>query len=314
MTTSSPMPPKIKLDFVIIGAQKSASTFLQALISSHPDIYMPDGETPYFQDPDYSTSRLPEYLDIPQNREIRSIGIKRPNYIGPDGEPVPERIYKHNKKCIIIAVLRNPIDRFVSSFYHNVRGAYGPVANVEDILPKLLNNDQEFANNYPRMKECLTNGLYGKYLENYYSKFPRENILVYTQEEITGNPHVAIRQIYEKLGVNPSYVPSNKILKSRPQSVDYRIRSLFFLQYISKISYKYNRERTRRLKYYRKSMPRKIAIYLLRGLRVILDRGGLLGKNKKPTLSRKSIELLKEYYRNDLLFAEQLIQKDLNFW
>ena len=304
----------MQLDFVIIGAQKSASTFLQALISDHPDIYMPSGETAYFQDPDYNTTRLSDYLDIPRNREIKSIGIKRPNYIGPDGEPVPERIHKHNKKCIIIAVLRNPFDRFVSNFYHNARSAFGPIANVNDILPKLLYNDQEFAKKYPRMKECLLNGLYGKYLKNYYSKFPRENILVYTQDELIGDPYAAIGQIYKKLGVDSSHIPNDKILKSKPQSVDYRNKSLFFLRHISQISYKYNRERTRLYPRDKTSISRKIAIYTLKALRIILDRAGLLGKNKKPALSRKTIELLKDYYKYDLLLAERLTQKNLSFW
>ena len=38
----------MQLDFVIIGAQKSGSTFLHALISDHPNIYMPSGETAYY--------------------------------------------------------------------------------------------------------------------------------------------------------------------------------------------------------------------------------------------------------------------------
>ena len=40
-------------DFVIIGAQKSASTFMQVCLDDHPDIYLPRGETTFFESPDY---------------------------------------------------------------------------------------------------------------------------------------------------------------------------------------------------------------------------------------------------------------------
>ncbi|MEN8742466.1 MAG: hypothetical protein ABF308_22210 [Phaeobacter gallaeciensis] len=38
-------------NFIVIGAQKSASTFVQARLSDHPEIFMPDGEDPNFETP-----------------------------------------------------------------------------------------------------------------------------------------------------------------------------------------------------------------------------------------------------------------------
>ena len=155
----------MKLDFIIIGAQKSASSFLQALVSDHPDIYMPKGETSYFQDPDFNETNLEDYLDYEVASFAKCIGIKRPNYIGIDY--IPERIFEHNNNCIIIAVLRNPLDRFVSNFFHNISYCFAPNIDINFAIPKILNKDKNLLRSYPRMLEILENGMYGKYLNKY---------------------------------------------------------------------------------------------------------------------------------------------------
>jgi hypothetical protein len=38
-------------DFVIIGAAKSASTWLHLALRQHPAVYMPGHETRFFEDP-----------------------------------------------------------------------------------------------------------------------------------------------------------------------------------------------------------------------------------------------------------------------
>ena len=41
-------------EFAIIGAQKSATTFLQTVLQSHPEVFIPDGELAMFEDPQYA--------------------------------------------------------------------------------------------------------------------------------------------------------------------------------------------------------------------------------------------------------------------
>ncbi|MCH7980754.1 MAG: hypothetical protein IID59_04545 [Proteobacteria bacterium] len=50
---SNEIPIRLRLpDFVIIGAQKSASTFLQECIREHPAVYMNREEDAFFEDPE----------------------------------------------------------------------------------------------------------------------------------------------------------------------------------------------------------------------------------------------------------------------
>ena len=93
-------------DFVIIGAQKSASSFMQLCLADHPDIYIPEGETPFFESPDYEQGDIHEIEELFEGRSEKCLGIKRPNYIGK--AEVPNRILKHLPNAKLIAILRNP--------------------------------------------------------------------------------------------------------------------------------------------------------------------------------------------------------------
>ena len=43
---------------IIIGAEKSATTFLHECLSEHPEVFMPSAEIPFFEDPDYGQSDI----------------------------------------------------------------------------------------------------------------------------------------------------------------------------------------------------------------------------------------------------------------
>ncbi|MEO0445086.1 MAG: hypothetical protein AAF191_03305, partial [Verrucomicrobiota bacterium] len=51
------------LDFFIVGAQKSATTFLHHAIAEHPAVSMPRGEISLFQPRHYSTSKIASFVD-----------------------------------------------------------------------------------------------------------------------------------------------------------------------------------------------------------------------------------------------------------
>jgi len=102
-------------DYIIIGAHKSASTFVHKCLMEHPDIYMPKDEIPFFEIPDYESSSLSELEKYFKGRKEKRFGIKRPSYIGKP--EVPARISNDLPDAKLIAVLRDPVDRAVSSYY-----------------------------------------------------------------------------------------------------------------------------------------------------------------------------------------------------
>jgi len=151
-------------NFVIIGAQKFASTFLQICLNDHPDIYLPHGETSFFESPDYEESEIRKFERIFNKRSEKCLGIKRPNYIGKP--EVPKRIASHLPNAKLIAVQRNPIDRAISAYYHNINYGFVLPIDVEIGMRKLI-SDASFAEIYKRSSKIIEFGYYYKYLSKY---------------------------------------------------------------------------------------------------------------------------------------------------
>ncbi len=47
--------------FLIIGAEKSATTFLHGCLCEHPEVFMPDFEVSYFNSPDYYQESIEDF-------------------------------------------------------------------------------------------------------------------------------------------------------------------------------------------------------------------------------------------------------------
>ena len=226
-------------DFVIIGAQKSASTFLQTCLNDHPDIYLPRGETPFFESPDYEQSDLIDLESLFDQRHERCIGIKRPNYIGKP--EVAGRIQHHLPDSKIIAVLRNPVYRAISAYYHNIRYGFLPPLPIETGMKKIL-LDPSFSTRHKRALEIIECGYYFKYLSQYAAHKQGRRLLVLLYDEILANPLESVQKAYVFLGVPKDHVPAP--LYHRPQKVIYSMNRLKVLRFGNLLAFRYNQDRT----------------------------------------------------------------------
>ena len=69
-------------NFVIIGAQKSGSTFALRCLGEHPEVFMPTGETRFFEDPEYLRHDISDLEAIFRDASHKkALGIKRPDYL-----------------------------------------------------------------------------------------------------------------------------------------------------------------------------------------------------------------------------------------
>ncbi|MCS3824361.1 sulfotransferase [Salinibacter ruber] len=97
-------------DFAIIGAQKSATTFLQRCLQAHPEVFIPAGELADFEDPQYADFEIDQFKQhFAPGQDAAAVGLKRPSYLH---EPnVPERLAHHLPDLKLIVALRDPIER-----------------------------------------------------------------------------------------------------------------------------------------------------------------------------------------------------------
>lgn len=282
----------VVLDFVILGAQKSGTTFVQACLSEHPSIYMPKGETPVFEDPDFSTDPETDLRELAApKRPEQLFGIKRPSYLALPY--VAERIKQIAPEAKLVVVLRNPVDRAVSAYFHNIRYGFLPCVPVEQGLSELLQNG---ATDHPgRSREILEFGFYGRQLRTYLDLFQREQFVVLLQEDLQQNPLPHIQRVYAFLGVDEAYVPRS--LKRRINAGTYSLKPLKLAALENRVRFTYNEPRDR-LALKRLTYRDRLAVVGLELLQKVFCGGH---SRRHVVLSAVLFEALHVLYQDDVL-------------
>ena len=292
-------------NFVVIGAQKSASTFIQECISEHPQVWMPSGEIPIFESPDYEKYGISALQQLFKGKKEEKLGIKRPNYIGKP--EVPERIKRHLPEARLIAVLRNPIERAVSAYYHYINYGFIPAIDIEKGMRSIL--DGAYKDKFKRAHEIIEFGFYYKYLKKYQYFFKKGQILIVFHEEILADKLASIQRVYSFLDLDKEYIP--KATESRPQAATYNITRLKLLSMRNLLIYGYNSDRTRLFVKKRNLIGKAIA-----GLITIIDQM-LIAQyfgSKRTTLSKDIEKRLYIVYEEDIHNLQSYIARDLTNW
>lgn len=302
------MASDLKIQFCVVGAQKAASSYLQFAIDEHPDIYAPKGETTFFEDDEYDRLKSSDYTVLSGRYEQvdqKIIGIKRPTYL--TNPSVPQRLYDHNSKMKIIAILRNPLKRFFSAYHHLVKSGYLAPISIDIFLDECMKNPNVIHKNL-RVKSLFEYGLYADGLQNYFRLFPPENVKVVFTEDLSKNRDRVIREIYEFLEVE-NYIP--KISKSaRPmKSVSNQIR-LKMWNYMNSHLCTFSDDRMRSY-----GPATQTARVLLKFIKIFDE--AFLSKifvDSATGLLPRHEQYLFQYYVRDMEVLEQLVNFELKKW
>jgi len=289
-------------DFVIAGAQKSASTFIQDALSGHPDIFMPNGETRFFEDPEYGDGDTAQLAMLFEGRGERVLGIKRPDYLG--RAEVPARIREKLPAAKIIVVLRNPIDRLVSAYYYYIKLGFLPAVDINEAIPKLLSGRSANA----RAVELLSYGKYATHLRRYREVFPVDRIRIIFQEDIKAAPEREVAQLCAFLDVDPDGARS---LPAAANAGVYSLPRLRFLSRRNRFLYDYDPITG-------KLLPKRMALKsLIPAAAITLTDRWILSRvigNRKPMLDNHVRSSLIEYYREEIDGTAEITGRDLKAW
>lgn len=287
--------------FLIIGAQKTGSTYVHGLLRAHPDIYMPAQEVRFFEDPEYGDGDLAPLTELFHRRPEPLRGIKRPDYLA--RPEVPARIHRHIPNARLIAILRNPVERLISAYYYYIKLGFIPVLHINDGLRRILKGDDLGSR---RSAELLEYGRYAAHLERYFQLFPREQILVLLQEDIARKTEEAARRIYAFLGVR-SDIPLPQV--ERDNSGLYSTTRLRLLTQRNRFLYDYDQAG----KIVQRDGWARItaAAAITAADRYVL--APLLG-NPKPSVDTALLDELSRVYRDDIQRLEELLGRSLEHW
>jgi hypothetical protein len=168
-----------QLDFLIVGAQKSGSTSLRAFLSEQEkDIFILNRELHFwnrkgqYQDGAGLSSYLENFAEAKPN-QIK--GEKSPSYLV--SQEAPERIHKHFPEVKIIAILRNPIDRAYSAYWHGRR--VGAIETSTTFGEAVRNYKVNQGKPYGDM---VTAGFYSEQIARYLNFFPLKQLHVISFE------------------------------------------------------------------------------------------------------------------------------------
>lgn len=289
-------------DFVIIGAQKAASTLLLHSLRRHPDAWLPAAEQPCFRDPLYAPGGFDEFARPYARRTETRLGLKCPDYLA--RPEVPSRLAADLNGPDLIVCLRDPVARAVSAYFWKVRWGVIPVLPVEEGLRRIL--DGGLRDHDPTVGEVLDWGNYGAHLSRYLEHFDREKILVLLDDELRRAPTETVNRVTGFLGII-DLDPEPPGRRARNEGV-YSLPRLRFLQRRTSVTLQWNAERT----YYSIPKPRRPDCRLfslgVAGIdHVILSR---VHGNPRPRLSAELDRALRDHYRDDLRLLETLIGRD----
>ncbi len=195
------------IDFLIIGATKSATTWLQQSLQQDPGIFMPDPELHYFSR--YYDRGDAWYLSNFAGQEhSRLRGEKSNTYM--DVPEAAARIKEKLPHALLIAQLRNPVDRAYSDYCMLYRRA-----EVGRDIAQYLDPRQGAGGRF------LNGGLYFQQLQGYLDGFPAEQLLVLLYEDLKADAHAQLGRArsFLKLEDNLSPKPLAKKVKDKSEPV-----------------------------------------------------------------------------------------------
>ena len=186
--------PEVLPDFVIIGAQKSGTTFLYNLLTRHPSIEGTfEKEVHYFdrffhRGIEWYRSQFP----LPRLKVQRKVitGETTPDYLF--HPHAARRMAKVVPQARLIVLLRNPVDRAYSHYHHQIRkgretlGFEEAMEAEEERLrgerDKMLEDEHYNSFNY-RHFSYLSRGVYVDQLLRWSEYFAKDQMLVLNSED-----------------------------------------------------------------------------------------------------------------------------------
>jgi hypothetical protein len=227
--------------FLLIGGQKCGTTWMARMLAQHPDIFVPERkELDFFDRPEELRRGLDWYRSQFSGAGREScIGECTPNYLGigrvPDYaisasapypisySPHPEVhhdiapiVAHHYPDIRLLVMLRNPTDRAVSSYHHQMA--------MRRISPRC-----PFSEAAGRLG-IVSMGFYAHHLQRWLEHYDRDqlHVMVY-EEDLTQRPDAMLADVFAHLGVDPGFAPSG-VAARHGQRVS---RGALFLRYYS---------------------------------------------------------------------------------
>ena len=270
---------------------KCGTTWLDAVLRTHPDIYMPRRRKEvHFFDEHYGRGLAWYERFFPKAGDLVSChksGIVHPHI----GEITPlylyrcdtaARIYKHLPKCRFLIMLRHPVDRAYSHYTHIVRNR-NAFRGGEDVIHA--------------ESQIFRQGLYAEQIARYFALFPREQFLFLIFEECLRQPETLTSALAKFFDISPDGFDLEAAAKAKDPTYQPRWRHVYaFAKRIGRLCERHDLD------------------WVVRAAKAACVKRVLGGKQRFAEMNEETRRRLTEAYAPHVVALEALLERDLSVW
>jgi hypothetical protein len=290
----------------IVGAAKSGTSSFCNYLGQHPQIYMSAVKEPHYfsyeEKVDYScgpgdkkrmgdsVGNLNDYVALFKGAEEYLVrGEGSTTYL--DSLTAPGRIKDSVPEAKIIIILRNPVERAYASYMHLRRDG---AERCTDFLQALREEDNRIRLKWSPLWHYKTRQFTYEKIKRYFDVFERNKIKIYIYDDWKNDNRNVLEDVFRFLEVDHKFSPDLSTKANVGAIPKYNIIHTFFVR-------------------------QNIIKNLLKPLLPTSMRLKMREKLMKLNFERQPLSLdirkeLIEYYREDILKTQKLIEKNLAYW
>ncbi|MBC1262451.1 sulfotransferase domain-containing protein [Synechococcus sp. BSF8S] len=204
-------------DFLVPGAQKGGTTTLQALLSAHQQVFLPAGKEVHYFSLHYERGAHWYGEQFADAVPSQCCGEITPYYLfHPEA---PRRIQELLPGVRLVLLLRDPVERAVSQYFHSVRLGLEPLSLEQALLaePERLAGAEAVLDTpggrhrSHQEHSYLGRSRYEQQLERYLRLFRREQLLILRSEDLFVEPGRIWQRLLAFLDLEFQPLPSGGI-------------------------------------------------------------------------------------------------------
>jgi hypothetical protein len=275
----------MQINFIGIGSQRCGKTTIYNWMEQHPQISTSsEMELNFFNNHYDHGYNWYERKFLKKKRTLMS-GEMSSSYIY--DLSVPKKVFEYSNDMKIILSVRNPIDRLISAYRHDIQ-----IGNI------ILDGEYSIKKGIKNNPTYLEYGLYAKYLKEWLKVFPKENISVIIFEEMIKRPHESYLNLCEFLKIDNSF---------RPQSINKKYNSSWLPKNQRLVSIQKNIAKIFR----NVGLGKLVDGLKIIGLKKTMDKINSDRKSKIVDMDDDFKSYLFDYFKEDVEELSKLVKVDL---
>lgn len=218
--------------FIIIGEARSGTTSLFNYLCQHDRVLSPLKKEIHYFDYKYNKGLTWYKSFFPKKAKKYITGEATPYYFS--HPKAAERLKEKYPNMKIILILRNPVDRVISSYYKQRSLNIEPVDTIEKALEleevRLKNSVSNIQNNsdfdyyHKNFAYCLR-GMYYDNLLRWHNHFKKDQILIFEFEELYQNIEINFERILQFLNLEKQEINFEHFNKGNYNTIDPELRN-----------------------------------------------------------------------------------------